>query len=397
MLGAVLVFSVTGGAAGAGVEDRFDSLAKGFDQKVPEALAAEQIPGAVLLVGLRTDDGYRVWQKAYGLKRSQPQAEPMPVDAIFDLASMTKPIATGTAMMLLVERGRVSLDDPVAKHLPCFEGEQKADVRIRDLMTHCSGLPPYVGKTQRDELEKEFAWPCPGPIRDFICRLALSDPPPRTMVVYSCLNAILSAEVVRAVSGRPLNDFVEDNAYRPLGLRDTGFLPQGDLIARCVPTTKEEHSGEEFLQGMVHDPLAAMQGGVSGNAGLFSSAQDISRFAQMLLNEGELDGVRIFQPETVRLMTSIQTPAGIKGKSGNEDRRGLLWDVYAPDPGDTGMNTVYAYGHTGYTGTAIRVYPEHGMYVIALTNRVHPDDTGKVSEFRKMAWATAGKEILGIE
>jgi len=140
----------------------------------------------------------------------------------------------------------------------------------------------------------------------------------------------------------------------------------------------------------VHDPLAAMQGGVSGNAGLFSTAADLARFAQMLLSGGALDGRRILSPETVAEMTRIQSPGAVNAK-GRPDRRGLLWDLYPPAPG---AGALFAYGHTGYTGTAIRIYPSRGVYIIALTNRVHPDDTAKVGGFRQAVWNAVGRVLL---
>jgi CubicO group peptidase (beta-lactamase class C family) len=195
----------------------------------------------------------------------------------------------------------------------------------------------------------------------------------------------------------PLDQFAGENVFEPLGMKASGFNPSDRWRARVVPTTKAERGSGDggFLQGQVHDPLAAMQGGVSGNAGLFSSTGDLHRFAQMMLNGGELDGVRILDEQTVREMTSIQNP-GAKNVKGQPDRRGLLWDLYVPDPGDRGINSIFAYGHTGYTGTAIRIYPEQGVYVIALANRVHPDDSGKVGTFRRRVWKTVGHLTMDV-
>jgi len=260
---------------------------------------------------------------------------------------------------------------------------------------------------------------------------------PGEAVIYSCLNAILCAEIVEAVSGKPLDQFAAEHIFKPLGMKESGFCrlashdsttrhpersegsshtegnePDSSVAAllrndsgRFVPTTKADWGcgAGGFLQGQVHDPLAAMQAGVSGNAGLFSTAADLSRFAQMMLNGGELDGVRVLKEQTIREMTRVQNPDA-KNLKGQPAPRGLLWGVYdaAPseEPGGTDKHSLSvapsAYGHTGYTGGAIRIYPQQGVYVIALANRVHPDDSGKVEEFRRQVWTTAGQLLMGV-
>lgn len=377
------------------LDGQMASLEEAVDAALPKQMKAGRTSGAVIAVGRRNPTGYETWQKAYGHMQTEPQPVPMPIDAIFDMASMTKPIATGTSLMTLVEQGRVALDDPVGKYLPEFDTDAKKAVTVRHLMTHTSGMPPYVGAEPRKELEAEHGFPCPKAIRDYIRNMPLSTKPGER-VVYSCLNAILCAEIIQAVAGQPLDLFAAEHVFKPLGMRDSGFNPPSGLIARCVPSTRESWAKREdgFLQGQVHDPLAAMQGGVSGNAGLFSTAADLHRFAQMMLNGGERDGVRILKEETIRDMTRIQNPDAV-GKSGAPDRRGLLWDLYVPGPEDRGVDALSAYGHTGYTGTAIRIYPEQGVYIIALTNRVHPDDTSKVGEIRQAVWETVGAVLMG--
>jgi CubicO group peptidase (beta-lactamase class C family) len=256
-------------------------------------------------------------------------------------------------------------------------------------------------------------------------------------MVYSCLNAILCGEVVEALSGQPLDQFATERIFKPLGMKESGFCrlaspdsttghpergegsgdadggePDSSIVAllrndsgRFVPSTKAEwgRGAGGFLQGQVHDPLAAMQAGVSGNAGLFSTAADLSRFAQMMLNGGELDGVRILEQGTIREMTSVQNP-GAKNVKGQPAPRGLLWGVYdaalSKEPTSPHRDSLSAepcaYGHTGYTGGAMRMYPEQGVYVIALTNRVHPDDSGKVEEFRRQVWTTVGRLLMDV-
>jgi len=389
-------------------------LEEALDAVVPKALSEGGMCGAVIAVGRKTGTGYETWQKAYGYMRTEPAPAPMHTDAMFDMASLTKPIATGTSLMILVEQGKVSLDDPVGKYLPEFnEGDKKA-VTIRHLMTHMSGMPPYVGADQQKVIKEQAGFPCPDATRAHIRALDLARPPGEAMV-YSCLNAILCAEIVEAVSGRPLDDFSTVEIFQKLRMGDTGYRRfhrvhwELNFRGRHVPTTRADWTqfGEQFLRGEVHDPLAAMQAGVSGNAGLFSTAADLGRFAQMMLNGGELDGVRILKDETIRAMTRVQN-AGAVNKEGKPAPRGLLWGVYESDSLEESPGTdkqslsvaprvdrSYAYGHTGYTGTAIRLYPEQGVYVVALANRVHPDDSGKVSELRKRVWETVGQALTG--
>lgn len=374
----------------------FIAVQEGLDSVVPKHLIAGNVPGAVILVGQRGAAGYQTWQKAYGYKQVQPNPQPMATDTIFDLASMTKPIATGTSLMLLADAGLLDPDDSVGKYLPEFGEGEKQHVTIRHLMTHMSGERPYVGASDQKKIIAASGFPCPAATRAFIRKLALVRKPSAAMQ-YSCLNAICCEEILRRVTGTELNEFAQRNIFQPLGMNDTGFLPPPCRDQRLAPTEHASYGrgAGGFLLGQVHDPLAAMQGGVSGNAGLFSTAADLSRFAQMMMNGGQLDGIRILQPETVRRMTSVQNPGGVN-TSGKPDRRGLLWDIYQPDPGDQGVDTIFAFGHTGYTGTAIRCHPSKGVYIIALTNRVHPDDSGKVSVLRAAVWRTVGEAILGI-
>jgi CubicO group peptidase (beta-lactamase class C family) len=353
--------------------------------------------GAVIEVGRKTPQGFETWRKAYGLSRTQPTPRQMKLNAIFDLASLTKPIATGTSLMVLVDQGKVGVDDPVGQYLAEFNRKDKKNVLVRHLMTHTSGEIPYIGAAGQKKIKDKHGFPCVEATRARIRGLALARPPGEH-VVYSCLNAILCAEIVEAASGMPLDRFAAEHIFGPLGMKDTGFKPAPTLSGRIVPTTRAKRGTGEggFLQGQVHDPIAAMQDGVSGNAGLFSTAEDLGRFAQMMLNGGVLQGTRVLGAETVAKMTSVQNP-NVTNLKGRPDRRGLLWDIYQPDPHDTGVDAIYAYGHTGYTGTAMRVYPEHGVYIIALANRVHPDDSAKVGAFRSGVWRAVGSLLMATD
>lgn len=370
------------------------NLEEALDAVVPQQLQAGKNPGGVILVGRRTQSGYETWQKAYGLKQREPQPAVIQADAVFDMASMTKPIATGTSLMLLVQQGRVALDDPIGKYLTEFDTDAKKGVTIRHLMTHMSGTVPYVGAAGQKVIRAEAGFPCRAATRKYIRELSLAKTPGE-MMVYSCLNAILCAEVIEAVTGQPLDRFATDHVFKPLRMDSTGFNPPQSLQTRCIPSERAAHGrgADGFMLGQVHDPLAAMQDGVSGNAGLFSTAADLSRFAQMMLNGGTLDGVRILKKQTIRDMTQVQNPGAVN-KHGNEDRRGLLWDLYVPDSEDTGVDALLAYGHTGYTGTAIRIYPKQGVYIIVLTNRVHPDDSGQVGSLRRAVWETVAAVLM---
>ena len=374
----------------------FAALEEALDAAVPNLLRDGAIPGAVIAVGRRTAAGYETWQKAYGFARVEPSREPMPVDAVFDLASLTKPIATGTSMMILAERGSLSLDDRVGEYLPEFSQGDKQNVTVRHLLTHTSGMKPYVNADEQKALKQKAGFPCTEALRGYVRGMKLMRPPGGT-VIYSCLNAMLCAQIVETVSGVSLDRFAAENVFGPLAMTDTCFCPPEPLRVRCLPTVRAERGRGSggFLQGQVHDPLAAMQGGVSGNAGLFSSVPDLHRFAQMILNEGTLGGVRVLRPDAVREMTQMQNP-GAQDRKGRPDRRGLLWNIYDPDSSDAGVDAPHAFGHTGYTGSAMRFYPGHGGYVMAMTNRVHPNDEGKVEVFCQDIWRLVGQTVWGV-
>lgn len=344
-----------------------------LDDIIGAAVARKDFPGAVLLVARR---GKVVYRKAFGNSQIVPESRPMTADMIFDLASVTKPVATATSIMLLVERGDIRLWDRVRLYVPEFltwygeKGIAGEEARLYNLLTHTSGLPPY---TDAKEAAKKLGDPCA--TADLV-KLIAGIPKERPVgkeFVYSCLNYITLAHIVHKVSGKPIDEFAAENIFRPLGMTRTFYRPPANLIDQCVPT--EVIDGRP-LRGVVHDPLARLQGGVSGNAGLFSTADDLAVFAQMLLRGGEWNGVRILSPLTVERMTEIYPKVGLSG-------RGLGWDIdtdYATVRGD--LFGPRSYGHSGYTGTSIWIDPETGTSVIFLTNRVHPDDKGDIIAMR---------------
>ena len=337
-----------------------------IDAIVTEEITAKQLPGAVIVVG-RGDSV--VFRKAYGQRAVQPAAEPMTLDTIFDLASLTKVVATTPAVMMLVEEGRIRLTDPVAMYIPEFAKYGKDRVTIRDLMTHVSGLRPDV--------DVSFDWVgYPEAIR-LATEEVLTQPPGRRFV-YSDINYFLLAEIVARVSKLPFKDFVQQRLFGPLGMRETMFVPPTTLVPRIAPTQFCTQYGwpcegpdMKMLRGVVHDPTARRMGGVAGHAGLFSTAADLTLYARMLLGGGAIGKARVLAPLTVARMTSPATPVT------EPNVRGLGWDMdssYSANRGE--FLPVGSFGHTGFTGTSIWVDPATRVFVIFLSNRVHPDGRG---------------------
>jgi uncharacterized protein YbbC (DUF1343 family)/CubicO group peptidase (beta-lactamase class C family) len=329
-----------------------------IDTVAASAIAEGKTPGVVVLV---VRQGKVAFRKAYGRRQVQPMAEPMTTDTVFDLASLTKPIATATAIHLLVERGKLRLDDRVATHLPAFGMDGKDRITVEHLLLHTSGLPAG------------------NPVRDYdngrasaIAKIAnlrlLTDPGIR--FVYSDLGYIILGEMVEKLTGESLDVFCSKNVFAPLGLRDTTFRPGKALAARAAPT---ENVNDQWLRGEVHDPRARRLGGVAGHAGLFGTADDLAVYAQMLLDGGIWQGRRVLSPDSVRSMTEPRrVPGGL---------RALGWDVRSRYSHNRGER-FGGFGHTGFTGTSIWIDPPSRTAVIVLTNRVHPDGKGNVVRLR---------------
>jgi uncharacterized protein YbbC (DUF1343 family) len=350
---------------------RAEKLAE-MDAAINQAIAAKKCPGGVLWL----EHEGQVYHKAYGNRAVVPQVESMTEDTIFDAASLTKVVATTPAMMLLIERGKVKLDEPVQRYIPEFEGDGKEAITVRQLMTHTSGLRP--------DIETKTDWHGQKAAIEKACEEKLQTKP-GTVFRYSDINFFLLGEIVQRVSGKPLEEFVASEIYRPLKMVDTGYLPHESLLPRIAPT--EVVDGKPW-RGVVHDPTARHMGGVAGHAGLFFTASDLARYARMLLNYGTLHGVRIFKPETVKLMTSVQSPEGVIA------RRGLGWDIDSPYNGPRGkIFPLGSYGHTGWTGTSIWIDPFSQSFVIFLSNRNHPDESGNVTRLRSTLGTLAGEAI----
>lgn len=344
--------------------------------QIERDLREGNIPGAVVLIG---QSEHTLFQQAFGARALLPVRESMTVDTVFDIASLTKVICTTTATLQLVEQGRLALDKPVAHYWPEFANNGKDTVTLRQLLTHYSGLRPDIPMTP--------AWHGYESALRLIEKEKLAQPP-ATTYVYSDINFEVLGELVRRASGEGLSSYCEKHLFLPLHMQQTRFLPPANWRARIAPT---EWNKQVQLRGEVHDPAARRMGGVAGHAGLFSTAADLSRFARMLLNNGELDGARILQPQTVQWLFTPQSPEG------KERLRGLGWDLAAPfAPNRLALPTLGAYGHTGYTGTSLWIDPIHQLYSIILSNRVHPDDRAKISNLRDDIATTIGDALAPV-
>jgi uncharacterized protein YbbC (DUF1343 family)/CubicO group peptidase (beta-lactamase class C family) len=364
-----------------------------MDAIIEEGINQHKLPGAVVLVGRK---GRVVWQKSYGSRAVEPAREPMSVDTIFDLASLTKVVATATSVMILVERGKVRLSDPASTYIPELKGAGREKITVEQLLIHRSGYAPDFDLREQwvgyDEAIKRLI---KEPLRT----------PPGTRFVYSDINFIALGEIVHRVSGLPLDQFAQKNIFTPLGMRDTGFNPAAILKTRIAPTEKRRgqlgylgdsasNAGSEadiWLRGQVHDPTSYRMNGVAGHAGLFSTASDLSIYCQMILNGGEYRGARILSPASVAEMTR---PRLVNGSGGT---RGLGWDIntsYSSNRGD--LFPLGSFGHTGFTGTSIWIDPASEMFMIFLSNRVHPDGKGDVGPLRGRVASVVAAAVTDI-
>lgn len=364
-----------------------------IDDAVESEIKQHHLPGAVVLVAR---NGGVVWRKAYGARALEPAREAMTTDTIFDLASLTKIVATATSIMILVERGKIRLSDPLSTYIPEIKGEGRERITLELLLTHRAGYAPDFDLRDRwtgyDEAIKRLIRE---PLRN----------PAGARFVYSDINYIALGEVVHRVSGLTLDQFARRNIFVPLGMRDTGFRPGANLRARIAPTEKRrgqlsylgdkpqesEVDADKWLRGEVHDPTSYRMGGVAGHAGLFSTADDLAIYCQMILNGGQYRGVRILSPLTVAEMTRprLVSEAGWT--------RGLGWDIntsFSTNRGD--IFPLGSFGHTGFTGTSVWIDPASKMFVVFLSNRVHPDGKGDVSSLRGRVASIAAGAVTDV-
>jgi len=338
---------------------RADKLAE-LDATVQQAVTDSMILGAAFWV----ERNGVAHHKACGQRALKPAAETMTENTLFDVASITKVMAAASAAMLCIERGLVQLDDPVAQHLPEFAGEGREKITLRQLLLHTSGLPVNLNpKTQPFTTHNEAIAQ--------ICHAKLLFEP-GSQFAYSSVGTMLLGGVIERVTSRNFDEFCSAEIFRPLRMNDTVFRPSGAVLKRVAPSSAPE-------RGLVDDTVARLAGGVAAHASLFTTTADMARFARMMLNLGELDGVRVFKPETVRLMTSVQSPAGLTSPDAKNMpvRRALGWDIdtpYRTPPHDYSLSRgalfpVGGYGHTGWTGQMLWIDPYSRTFVIFLCNR----------------------------
>jgi uncharacterized protein YbbC (DUF1343 family)/CubicO group peptidase (beta-lactamase class C family) len=358
-----LAISASPGLAEVGVAG--DIATNGFaadvEQSVSHEIDAGHIPGAVIRIDQADTTLY---ERALGKRILGPQPQAIATDTIFDLASLTKVVATTTAIMQLVDAHRINLDHRVAEYWPAFAAHGKGKITLRQLLTHTSGLRP--------DLSSRRAWQGQSTAR----RLLIAERPvsrPGTRFEYSDINFIVLGELVQRISGEPLDVYAQRHIFQPLGLHDTRFHLAPEQLLRVAPTDIQDGS---LREGVVQDPTAARMSGVAGHAGLFSTVDDLARFAHMLINGGELEGVRILSPEAVAAMTHPSAlPGGV--------RHGLGWDMRSPYSMNLDVEFgPAAYGHTGYTGTMLWIDPLTQTSLIVLSSRLYPDDRGDAKPLR---------------
>lgn len=360
-----------------------------IDSLVEEYIAEGAIPGAV--VGVMRH-GKIVYRKSFGRRQTVDGNEDMTIDTRFDLASLTKPVAVATSIMQLVERGEITLGERVDKYIPEFKGwatkenpRDTVNIRIADLMTHTSGLPAYVSPKRLQTTYPNTKFPCRDSVIHYIStcdRIATA----RTTRIYSCLNYITLAYIVEQVTGKRIDEYAEANVFKPLGMHNTCYLPSAEYSQLVAPTSVENGT---LLRGVVNDPLARVgMGGVSGNAGLFSTLDDLMLYTAMLLNGGTLNNAEILSPRATQAI--MTRPRGYE-----RFNRTLGWEHFdecSQTGGDLLSNATI--GHTGATGTSIVIDPELDVVVIMLTNRAHITSKRFPLEMRSKLASIVGSAIM---
>ena len=334
--------------------------------------AAGQFAGCVVAIGR---GGKLAMLEAYGHRQLEPAQQEMTVDTVFDMASLTKPVAAGTSIMKLCEQGGLSLEDLARTRLPGLVGEGSETITIEHLLTHHAG---YVPDNSLEDYKHgvDEAW------RRLLT--LKTQTPPGTRFKYSDVGFELLGKIVEEVSGRPLDQFAREEVFEPIGMADTGYLP--DEARRSRAAASEPRDGV-MLVGEVHDPRAALLGGVAGHAGLFSTAKDMARYATMMLGGGQIGGVRVLDEETVDEMTRARDVSG--------QRRAAGWDAQSAYSSNRGkLLSDRAFGHGGFTGTAMWIDPELDLFVIVLSNRLHPDGKGNVNPLAGRIGTVAAAALL---
>ena len=376
-------------AVSAPVEPMDRKTLEPLDALIRKTIHEGDAAGIVCLIGR---DDRIVYRKAFGYAQMEPAKRLMSVDTVFDMASLTKVVATTTSVMKLVEEGKLTLDTRVSEVWKDYGTNGKERITIRQLLTHTGGLAPGHNYFATYSEQNKASWPGAanwndkyGAVMADLAKTRIQYRPDSAQV-YSDDGFMTLGEVVRRVSGKPLNEFVRDNVFVPLAMKDTGFLPGPEQKKRSAAT---ERRYGRWLVGEVHDPQAWIAGGVAGHAGLFSTADDLARFCRMLLNEGSLDGVRVLGPATVRAITNPATPEGLQV-------RGLGWEINTRWAHRGDLFAAGSFGHTGWTGTSVWVDKPTKTYVIVLGNRTHPDGRGSLNDIQNLAATLAASAINDI-
>lgn len=356
----IFVDSQRGAAQEAASPSAEKELAGGFEEIesiVTRGMEEGQMPGAVVVIA---DKDRVLYERAFGDRQVEPTQESMTLDTVFDMASLTKPVATATSVMRLIQSGKVDPDAPVSNYLPEFRGKGKAAITVGELLVHVGGLIPDNSlRDYQDGVEQSWERICDlKPIAERGEKFAYTD-----------VGFIVLGKLVERVSGRPLDQFAKQEVFEPLGMKETMYNPAESLRKRAAPT--EQRDGD-WIRGEVHDPRAHLLEGVAGHAGLFSTASDLVRYGQMMLQRGKGNGVEILDEATWTLMTTPRTvPRGT---------RAYGWDHRSPYSSNRGESlSDAAFGHGGFTGTAMWIDPGKNRVVIFLSNRLHPDGKGSVN------------------
>ena len=351
-----------------------------IDHAIGSVIAERRMPGAVF----HLERAGMAYQKAYGSYSYEDGAAAVTQATVFDAASLTKIVATAPSVMLLAEEGRIALDAPLVRYLPECAGHGRDPITVRHLLTHTSGLPAGLPATP--------SWHGLARALELACSRTPTDPP-GTAFRYSDVNYILLGELVRRVSGQPLDRFARQRIFTPLGMRDSHFVPLAAVgAARIAPTQRLAGDGLRLLQGQVHDPTARRMDGVAGSAGLFTTSADLARFARMLLAGGELDGVRVLSRDSVRMMTTAQTGPDILAQ------RGMGMDIDSPFARPRGkLFPVGSYGHTGFTGCILWIDPASGTFYVFLSNRVYPDDQNNILDLYARLGTLSAEAVNGVD
>ena len=340
-----------------------------IERIVAEGIREGQMPGAVVLIA---DQDRVLYQCAFGDRQVKPEREPMTLDTVFDMASLTKPVATATSVMRLIQQGKVDPQAPVSDYLPEFANEGKESITVAELLLHVGGLiPDNALRDYHDGLEKSW---------ERICALKPIASPGEKFA-YTDVGFIVLGKLVQRVSGKPLDQFAREEIFEPLGMKATTFNPSEEMRLRAAPT--EKRSGQ-WIKGEVHDPRAFLMEGVAGHAGLFSTASDLLRYGQMMLGRGSNGETVILDEQTFRLMTVPRevplAPGSKSSANGKQATRTFGWDHRSPYSSNRGERlSDDAFGHGGFTGTVMWIDPGKNRIFIFLSNRLHPDGKGSVN------------------